>query len=194
MGWARQNKKCCFCEHRYERKFSTVEHFRPKTKARAASGRRSWGYWWLGYAIENLYFCCSNCNTPKNDWFPLRGRGRRCRPRELPWTAPYVEPMMIVDPGREDPEQHMTFVKNQQGLWRMAALSDRGEVTIEKIALDRDDLDELRDAYYDDILSQVLRRHRSAPVTAINFAQRLAQPRVEFALLARAVFRAEGLP
>ena len=196
MLWREQHRKCCFCEHKYERKFATIEHFRPKTRARNTSGKRNWGYWWLGYAIENLYFCCSNCNTPKNEWFPLEGRARRYRPKELPWTSSYREPAMILDPGRgDDPEKHIVFLPHpSHGQWRIASRTDRGSVTIDKIALDRDDLDELRDDHYDNFLTMVLRhRDNHGPAAARPIAAQFAGPRVPFSLLARCVFRKEGL-
>ena len=95
--WKMQHHKCCFCEHAYERRFSTVEHFRPKTSSRSQVGQIEHGYWWLAYEFENLYFCCSNCNTPKSDWFPLAS-GSRYKRYELPWIHE-SEDSLILDPG-----------------------------------------------------------------------------------------------
>jgi uncharacterized protein (TIGR02646 family) len=66
-----QEGKCCFCEREYECKWSTVEHFRPKTVANRGDGIVDVGYWWLAYDFANLYFACQNCNSPKKDHFPL---------------------------------------------------------------------------------------------------------------------------
>jgi hypothetical protein len=61
--WHMQHTKCCFCEHDYEKKNSTVEHFRPKTSALARNRAKEPGYWWLAYEFDNLYFCSSAVAT-----------------------------------------------------------------------------------------------------------------------------------
>jgi len=192
--WEMQHRKCCFCEHRYERKHSTVEHFRPKTRARAASGRKQWGYWWLAYSFNNLYFCCQNCNAPKSDWFPIAGGRRRYRPGEEPWSAAYQEPKLILDPGYDDPERHITFVRGLGGSYRIAGLDARGRWTVRAAQLDRDDLAELRDAYHQEILQPVIDLFVAGQVAqARSFATLLVRDRMEYALLARVVFRDAGI-
>lgn len=194
--WAMQHHKCCFCEHPYERKNSTVEHFRPKTKARRTTGRRVWGYWWLGYTFENLYFCCTNCNSVKSDWFPVTGAG--LRPRRVPWTTPPAEAAVLIDPGFEDPSNHITFVLDQAGRPRITHLDDRGKRMIEVARLDRDDLDELREQHYFDKILPTIQRWQTGNATlreaARQDAVRLVADRCPYALMARVLLAGAGVP
>lgn len=69
--WQMQHRKCCYCEREYERKYSDVEHFRPKAEAMRHDGTSEPGYWWLAYRFDNLYFACPPCNRTKSTHFPL---------------------------------------------------------------------------------------------------------------------------
>lgn len=183
-----QYAKCCYCEHKYEGSFNTVEHFRPKAKAKTASGREQWGYWWLAYEFDNFYFCCKICNNFKSTWFPIGGRNRRYRPEELPRHVSYLEPALIVDPGFERPERHLTYVRDPTtGAWRIAPLDRRGAWTIRAARLDRDDLTGFRDDHVRDILMHVVR------VADRSFAARLVMDHMPYALLSRCVLRHHGL-
>ncbi|MGE0789807.1 MAG: hypothetical protein AB7S26_29310 [Sandaracinaceae bacterium] len=200
--WEMQHHKCCFCEHAYERKFSTVEHFRPKTRvARSRPSNRAQkqlGYWWLAYEFENLYFCCSNCNTPKGDYFPL-GPGAAALPQGALASA-VVEDALLLDPGNDQPEDHITFQTLPDGTYRIAPRngSARGRETIEAAKLDRDDLDELRDAhrriYLDDVAALFAEVKGSEhEARALGMARRLCARSSPFALLARTFFRDAGV-
>lgn len=190
--WRVQHRKCCFCERPYERKFSTVEHFRPKTTARDATGLRVPGYWWLGYDFDNLYFACAICNNAKNDWFPVDPPTARLVFPQHPRT--HAEACLIVDPAVDEPEAHLTYVEDlsARGRYRIAARDVRGEWTIRACALDRDDLDELRDAWFDDMVAPVMAAHRRG-VDVGDLVVALVAPRREFALLARVAFRDAGM-
>jgi uncharacterized protein (TIGR02646 family) len=190
--WEMQHHKCCFCEQQYERKFSTVEHFRPKTSARSDAGQVDIGYWWLAYEFENLYFCCSNCNTPKSDWFPLES-GPRYKHPDVPWALK-SEASLILDPGSTAtiPDKHLRFVRHpKHKRWRIAALDQYGKWTIRAARLDRDDLNELRDTYYEVHLEPIVQ----AAIQGLDkwdLAQQIARvhcaPRAPFSLLARSVY------
>jgi uncharacterized protein (TIGR02646 family) len=196
--WKAQHRKCCFCEQKRERAYASVEHFRPKTKARGADGRLEWGYWWLAYRIENLFFACMNCNGPKRDWFPVATGTTRTPPGVLPWSGAPTEQAMVVDPGHEDPEQHIQFVKHPvTGRWRIAARTERGEVTIRLTTLDRDDLDELRDDHLNLVGRLLVEKRDAAGPEGMEDvrlrARHAAAPNMPFALLMRCFLRAEGL-
>ena len=190
--WKMQHHKCCFCEHVYEKKFSTVEHFRPKTSSRNQTGQTEAGYWWLGYEFENLYFCCSNCNTPKSNWFPINN-GVRYKHPELPWVMMTEDPL-VLDPGAPThrPEDHLSFVRHpEHNYWRIAALDDYGSWTIRSASLDRDDLNELRDAHYIKYLLPIVQAAQGDANLwdmARKIAHKYCEPEAPFSLLARAVF------
>jgi uncharacterized protein (TIGR02646 family) len=202
--WRMQHGKCCFCEKSYEDKHSTVEHFRPKAAARDDTrnkGNKRPGYWWLAYELGNLYFCCKGCNTPKATFFPLELQADPLPPRALPWTT--VERALLLDPGFEDPEPHITWrwTGPKHGFVPVG-VTERGKQTIRAAELDRrDTLKKLRAAYYERHISPVVKRHREATArgdaTALAEARadarRLTDPAAEYAGMARHVFRRAGL-
>lgn len=139
--WQLQKYKCCFCERKFECKYSTIEHFRPRTKAERAAGS-SWGYWWLAYELKNLYFCCQICNNLKSNFFPLVPGSEELVPREKPWESRDQEKPLLLDPGFDEPEEHLTFewLPNQKKIYPVAVNGSlRGKATAARI-LDRDDL------------------------------------------------------
>ena len=108
--WQMQNGKCCYCEREYERKHSDVEHFRPKTEALREGKVKTLGYWWLAYRFDNLYFGCLVCNRIKGSHFPLTAGTRPLEAEADPRHA--AEFPLLIDPGFDDPEDHLTFVWN----------------------------------------------------------------------------------
>ena len=139
-----QAGKCAYCEKPlYEPPYNPVEHFRPKASARQGDVFMA-GYWWLSWTWQNLLFACPICNSSyKRDWFPLADGSVRLAARALP---PGQERPLLIDPGGEDPMDHIQFRphddSNGRRTWRPVPRngSKRGEETIEKIGLDRDDL------------------------------------------------------
>lgn len=202
--WRMQHGKCCFCEKSYEVKHSPVEQFRPKTEASDDinnKGNKRPGYWWLAYELENLYFCCDNCNTPKATFFPLEPGAAPLPPRALPSTTP--ERAVLLDPGVEDPEPHITWrwMGPKHG-YVPVGVTARGKQTIRAVALDqRDTLKLLRARYYALHVAPVIDRHRKAKArgdaTALLEAQQdaehLAGASAEFAGMARFVLRRAGI-
>jgi uncharacterized protein (TIGR02646 family) len=192
--WEVQGHKCCFCESRYERKWATVEHFRPKTQARRGDGTVHVGYWWLSYDFQNLHFACPNCNTPKGDYFPLEPGTAPLAPGEHPDT--HAESPLLLDPGRDDPARHLTFTRVAGG-FKIMARTERGRQTIKATKLDRDDLDKLRSDHYKDHIEPVIKVFKQArrdgdndrQAEAVRRARQLTRSRCSFALFTREVFR-----
>lgn len=196
--WEMQHFKCCYCERIYEKKRSTVEHFRPKTSARRCDGSTDTGYWWLAYEFENLYFSCANCNSSKGTRFPLAPGSTPLVPREKPWEE--AEEALLIDPGFEDPEPHLTFVP-LPGKWSFQVVarngSRRGRETVDAAGLDRDELTTLRNAHYRHHLRPVIRRFakarqdgdNDAMADALADARELVRADREYSLFAKAIFQ-----
>lgn len=200
--WKLQRRKCCYCERRGEKKFSWIEHFRPKTEA-ARGASSDTGYWWLAYELLNLYYCCPICNNLKGTHFPLEAGSASLVYPDTPWAKPAIEKPLLLDPGEDNPEEHITFdwLPNQKKIFPKALNgSERGRETTEKI-LARDDLQELLYLYYKQHLVPVIRRFKDARETGIASeieqvlvdARQLARADREHALLARVSFRRAGM-
>lgn len=196
--WEMQHRKCCYCEQELERKHSDVEHFRPKAEVVRADGAKEPGYWWLAYRFDNVYFGCRVCNDNKGSRFPLRAGARALQPEEDPRTV--FEDALLIDPGFDDPEQHLTFVWLPGRGYVIVPLdqSDRGRATQEILDLDRDDLARSRQQYYVKILEPLLERFaraqekgdQEAKAEIRRQAHSLAAADNRFALLARVALRA----
>lgn len=188
--WAMQHLKCCYCEGKYERSFSDVEHFRPKA-----------GYWWLAYRFDNLYFACASCNRPKKDRFPLQPSGRALVAEEDPRAV--AESALLLDPGFDEVEDHLTFEWINDVGYQIAPRngSEHGRWTIDILGLDRDDLTTRRIDYYERTLTRVISRFATARrasdaaalAEALMDAELLCQPDAPFSLLARVAFRDAGI-
>ena len=199
--WATQHTKCCFCERAYERSWASVEHFRPKTRARRAAAPLDVGYWWLAYDFDNLHFACMHCNRWKSDWFPLAVGAEPLPPAASPQA--HDEQPLLLDPSTDDPEEHLAFVELPGGRYQIAPRNGslRGLETTRRIGLDRDDLTELRCRYAVKHITPLVERFRAAKArddleaeeTVRREARQLSRPDAEFALLARSIFRQHGL-
>lgn len=200
--WRLQSKKCCYCERRGEKKFSWIEHFRPKTEAERG-GSRDTGYWWLAYELQNLYFCCPICNNLKGAHFPLEAGSASLAYPDTPWAEPNIEKPLLLDPGEDNPEDHITFewLPKQKKIFPKALNgSERGRETAERI-LARDDLQELLYSYYKQHLVPVIKRFKDARKTdspseierALVDARQLVKSDREHVLLARVSFQRAGM-
>ncbi|HEX4965214.1 MAG TPA: hypothetical protein VF173_30675 [Thermoanaerobaculia bacterium] len=106
----------------------------------------------------------------------------------------------MIDPGFDDPEQHLTFVWLPGRGYVIVPLdqSDRGRATQEILDLDRDDLARSRQQYYVKILEPLLERFaraqekgdQEAKAEIRRQAHSLAAADNRFALLARVALRA----
>lgn len=135
-----QHKKCCFCE-RLVGEDGDVEHFRPKSAYCQQKGTTLVrpGYYWLVYDWDNLYFSCSACNQRcKRNLFPLVDPTNRAH---LHSNDISVEESLLVDPGKEEPSQHILF-RGAEPL--PVAGSIKGKTTIELVGLDRSILNHAR--------------------------------------------------
>ncbi len=200
--WEMQDGKCCFCEKEVEVAFGTVEHFRPKTSAREDDGSTRPGYWWLGYEMENLYLCCSNCNTPKGNYFPLAAGAAPLAVDVLASGAAPPEAALILDPGFEDPEPHLAWVFLPGKGMQPAGLTDRGKATVRAAKLDaRDELTKFRGRHYRKFLVPLIAKHRAAQqagdaaalAQVVADAQLLAERDSPYAGMTRAVLRQAGI-
>jgi uncharacterized protein (TIGR02646 family) len=135
-----QHKKCCFCE-RLIGNDGDIEHFRPKSAYSQQKGRRidRPGYYWLAYNWDNLYLSCGPCNQrQKKNLFPLADPFHRA---QLNKNDIALEKPLFIDPGQEDPSQHIGF--RGEVPYEMPG-SIKGKPTIKILKLDRNDLNEIR--------------------------------------------------
>jgi uncharacterized protein (TIGR02646 family) len=135
-----QHKKCCFCE-RLVGNDGDIEHFRPKSGYSQQKGKKMErpGYYWLAYDWDNLYLSCSPCNSrQKQNLFPLTDPANRAQLNKNDIT---LEETLFVNPGEEDPSQHIGF--RGEVPYPMPG-STKGKPTIQILKLDRDILNDAR--------------------------------------------------
>jgi uncharacterized protein (TIGR02646 family) len=135
-----QHKKCCFCE-RLVGYDGDVEHFRPKSAYSQQKGRKIQrpGYYWLAYDWDNLYLSCGPCNQrQKKNLFPLTDPSTRAQLNNNDITS---EKPLFVNPGQEDPSQHIGF-KGAKPYPIPGSI--KGKLTIKILQLDRDILNDAR--------------------------------------------------
>lgn len=138
-----QHGKCAYCEMQQQSTALPTEHFRPKggVTADADHVTSPHGYWWLAWSWHNLFFACGTCNSParKGNRFAL-ARGSVALVAEQ--QPPGAESPLLIDPGREDPIDHIVFVREQPRRWvpRPRRGSLRGDYTIKTLGLDRPEL------------------------------------------------------
>jgi uncharacterized protein (TIGR02646 family) len=135
-----QHEKCCFCERRVGDD-GDVEHFRPKSAYSQQKGKKFErpGYYWLAYNWDNLYLSCGPCNQrQKKNLFPLADPAKRSQLNNNDIT---VEEPLFVNPGNEDPSQHIGF---RGEVPYPIDGSIKGKPTIQILKLDRKILNEVR--------------------------------------------------
>ncbi|MBP6456030.1 MAG: hypothetical protein KA275_04805 [Chitinophagaceae bacterium] len=136
-----QFDKCCFCESKISHNsHGDVEHFRPKGGwVQENENQNKPGYYWLAYNWENLLLSCQICNQSfKGNLFPLKDNSKRAKSHNDDISK---EEPIFINPFLENPEEFIEFVydipKAKNG-------NDRGIKTIEKLGLDREQLNERR--------------------------------------------------
>lgn len=187
--------KCAFCESKIDHvAHGDVEHFRPKAGVSEGHSLTRPGYYWLAYEWSNLFFACQLCNQAfKKNLFPLEDPSRRARSHrdELAAEAP-----LLIDPAREDPEEHLAFAS-----WTPVPRdeSPKGKATIESLGLDRVELEERRRERFKDL--DILRDILDQPGLAAEFGARArsvleqkAGDNAEYAAMARAFLASRPLP
>lgn len=129
--------KCAYCEQFLE---IGIDRHRPASNALGKDGHTEPDhYWWLAFEWTNLYPACSGCSRAKANRFPVQ------EPRApIGSTGPRLlaERAFLLDPCRDRPQEHLDF--DRKG--RVIALTERGHITIETLALNRPQLVELRRA------------------------------------------------
>jgi energy-coupling factor transporter ATP-binding protein EcfA2 len=171
--------KCAWCESLagYAGP-AAINHYRPKSHAEGLRKGQIQPdhYWWLAYSWDNLVYSCRACHRAKRNRFPVLGQ--RLEPGDLSGAE---QPLLLDPYGTDDPSGHLWF--EDDGTVR--PISERGEITIEILALNRPDLVERR--------QQAAALMRSAlavsePVTADTRAV-LADPHVEYGGLRRQLLK-----
>ena len=131
------NSKCAYCESEINlvTSPSELDHFRPQNGARGYDKVfNPKHYWWLSYEWNNLYYSCTVCNRFKSTWFPLKGK-----PANI--NSPYheiiqTEKTLLIDPCNDKPYEHITFDNEGNAI----AITEKGNVTIDILKLNREDL------------------------------------------------------
>ncbi|HMR49809.1 MAG TPA: AAA family ATPase [Arachnia sp.] len=125
---------CAYCERSLsagDRPYWVVTHHRPTWGAVGGDGQVDMtAYWWLIYDWDNLLPVCRDCVRSKGTRFPVDG-ARANSVDDLPGELP-----SLLDPVRDDPAEHLRY--DADGT--VQALTERGRVTCEVLALNRDPL------------------------------------------------------
>ena len=161
-----QKKKCCFCEKTQNDEFGAVEHFRPKLGYQTARGDvlvRP-GYYWKGYAWENLFFVCGSCNTAKGNIFPLKNEANRWLDHH---SLTKEIPLLLNPAGRMNPRKHIKFIDELP-----IGTSIYGKKTIEACKLDRPGLNEERRNHLNEIEDRIAIIIRGTDVIAVKQAKK----------------------
>lgn len=138
--------KCAFCNQIPKGSPLQVEHFRPKNGIRNETHT---GYYWLGYEWTNLLFACGNCNTTKNNYFPLLPNVIRVPSPS--WITPNNfdlndclanssilkdEKYFLINPEIDKPDKHLFYEADG----KISYFDTRGELSIKRYSLNRDEL------------------------------------------------------
>jgi uncharacterized protein (TIGR02646 family) len=173
-------EKCAFCESSVNPQLAGVlDHLRPKWATRGLGREYAPDhYWWLAFAWENLYLVCPDCNKHRGPRFPVKGKRI-----DGPDDDPKDEQPLLLDPCADDPAAHLRF--DESG--RVSPLSNRGDVTISLVALNRSRLIARRRQVIETV-NDLWRQALAAPakrrrhlVTELN---RLTRPTAEFSACA----------
>lgn len=122
---------CAYCERAVEEQgpdAAVVAHHRPAWGAVGIDGAVTLrAYWWLAYEWDNLYPACADCVRSRGTRFPVLG------PRAEPGGVDDEQPLLL-DPILDDPDEHLRY----QSDGTVTALTERGRVTLDLLALNRD--------------------------------------------------------
>ncbi len=123
---------CAYCERRLEPQgpdSALVAHHRPTWGAVGLEGDVDVdAYWWLTYEWDNLYPACADCVRTRGTRFPVLG------PRAREGQPLTVESPLLLDPAVDDPTEHLRHESNGT----VTPLTERGRVTCDVLALNRD--------------------------------------------------------
>lgn len=151
------DQKCWFTEADDKASHMEVEHFRPKKVAKELDGTERDGYWWLAFDWHNFRLCGNIPNRKKGGYFPLR-QGCQCataQHRSLGQEEPY-----LLDPTHPRDPTLLDF--DPSGESRPSALAkqdawdeERVRVSIERFALDHQQLSDARKALWNQLSRDV---------------------------------------
>jgi uncharacterized protein (TIGR02646 family) len=194
-----QDEKCCFCESRITHiSYGDVEHFRPKAGWVQVNERLNKpGYYWLAYEWNNLLLSCDKCNRRyKKNYFPISDTTQRALSHHYNIAA---ESPIFVHPVLENPEAHITFDGAAP-----KHLTERGRVTIEKLGLDRRELNEVRleslnkvrDIYFlaNNTPATTVEIKRQALLVIYKYFNESQLPQTQYSAMLKAFFRDNPLP
>jgi uncharacterized protein (TIGR02646 family) len=164
--------KCAYCETRSDA--LGIEHHRPKARALDLVGNVDTDhYWWLANEWSNLLAACAQCNRNKGTRFPIKRKSRA-----VPFTVGAdlaKERPLLLDPCRDQRlDEHLVF--SDDGL--VQSDTERGRVTIELLALNRDELMVARKASYVALAATL-------DAGALDAIRALLEPEQEYAALHR---------
>ncbi|MCB0521712.1 MAG: hypothetical protein H6577_14440 [Lewinellaceae bacterium] len=143
------------------------------------------GYYWLAYDFSNLYFSCQICNQSfKKNYFPVTDETKRARSHN---DDHLQEDCLILDPGRENPNDHLYF---EQEVIKAKNGSAKGMETIKRTGLDRKKLEDNRLEYWKilDTLAKVARGRSLAATEAKAHFKKLGQLQSIYSLMVRSNF------
>ncbi len=128
------NGKCSYCECKLQSGDSAIDHFRPIGGAERFKGEVDRRYYsWLALDWDNLYLVCKECNIYKRNLFPVKETGKIGAKIS---TLRIDEDAFLLDPCYDKPEKHINV--NLDG--RFIAATDKGNITIDILNLNRADL------------------------------------------------------
>lgn len=159
------SSKCAYCESKLSREVATVSHFRPLSNAVSSKRERDSPehYSWLAYEWRNLLLLCQQCDSSKQNYFPVRGM--RAEPL-TPWPAVQrIERPVLLDPTVDRPQLHISA--SDRGM--LLPLTDEGAATIAILSLNRPELVERRQALLVEI-GELLVRDGPDVTTTLNRA------------------------
>jgi uncharacterized protein (TIGR02646 family) len=129
--------KCAYCESKLDKNLNNkLSFFRPPQEAIQEDDTVSLKhYWWLSWEWPNLYLACPECIQMKGRKFPTKSL--RAEP-ETKWPELQAEEPLLLDPCLDNPSQHLIF--EESGMIVSKEGSERGNVTIEVLELNRESL------------------------------------------------------
>jgi uncharacterized protein (TIGR02646 family) len=144
--------KCAYCESAIDPNNLTIDHFRPHSSAADENGKISLEhYWWLAMKWNNLLPVCGQCNSQKNNFFPLEKKrvsfhyfGKK--------TLFDLEKPLLIDPEFENPERYYYY--DDSGF--MLSYNKRGSHSIKILGLNRWELIDSRKAAIQEVNNVLL--------------------------------------
>lgn len=144
------SNKCAYCESKVEP--GLLAQYRPFEQAAALDGSVSPDhYWWLAWEWSNALLVCGECASSKSSYFPVKGP--RAEP-ESSLNALLAEEPLLLDPTVDYPEEHLIFPIEPP--LELRPRSERGEVTIRLLNLNRPPLLHRRLAVFQDVLGDLM--------------------------------------